>query len=216
MVKADGYGHGAVASARAALAGGASWLAVVEARELRELREAGLRDVPVLVMGALTEAELRDALADGGEVVVWSEEAVDAVAAAGGGAVHVKLDSGMGRLGTRDPEQARAVVEAAERAPGVSLAGLMTHFATADEAGDGGFFDEQLGAFARWARAIAESRPGVLLHAANSAAVLRDDRLALRHGPLRHRRSTGWTRSASTPPLRRSSRRWSSAPISRR
>ncbi len=176
VVKADGYGHGAVASARAAIAGGASWLAVVEARELRELREAGLRDVPVLVMGALTDAELRDALADGGEVVVWSEEAVDAVAAAGGGAVHVKLDSGMGRLGTRDPEQARAVVEAAERAPGVSLAGLMTHFATADEAGDGGFFDEQLGAFARWAQAIAESRPGVLLHAANSAAVLRDDR----------------------------------------
>ncbi len=174
VVKADGYGHGAVPSARAALAGGASWLAVVEARELRELREAGLREVPVLVMGALTEAELRDVLADGGEVVVWSEEAVDAVAAAGGGAVHVKLDSGMGRLGTRDPEQASAVVQAAERAPGVRLAGLMTHFATADETGDDGFFDEQLAAFKRWARAAADSRPGVLLHAANSAAVLRD------------------------------------------
>src|SRR5581483_8396995 len=123
VVKADGYGHGAAQTARAALAGGASWLAVVEARELRELRAAGLRDVPVLVMGALTGAEFREALADGGEVVVWSEEAVDAVAAAGGGAVHVKLDSGMGRLGTRDPERASAVVEAAERAPGVRLSG---------------------------------------------------------------------------------------------
>jgi alanine racemase len=174
VVKADGYGHGAVQSARAALAGGASWLAVVEARELRELREAGLRDVPVLVMGALTGAELRNALRDGGEVVVWSEEAVDAVAGAGGGTVHVKLDSGMGRLGTRDPEHATAVVAAAERAPGVRLGGLMTHFATADETGDGGFFSEQLDAFARWARPLAESRPGVLLHAANSAAVLRE------------------------------------------
>jgi alanine racemase len=174
VVKAGAYGHGAVASARAALAGGASWLAVVEARELHELREAGLRDVPVLVMGALTDTELRGALADGGEVVVWSEEAVAAVAAAGGGAVHVKLDSGMGRLGTRDPERASAVVEAAERAPGVRLAGLMTHFATADEADDAGFFEEQLAVFARWARPLAASRPGVLLHAANSAAVLRD------------------------------------------
>jgi alanine racemase len=174
VVKADGYGHGAVASARAAIAGGASWLAVVEARELRELREAGLDEVPVLVMGALTDRELREALADGGQVVVWSEEAVDAVAAAGGGAVHVKLDSGMGRLGTRDPERASAVVQAVERAPGVRLAGLMTHFATADEPDDDGFFDAQLDVFARWAGALADSRPGVLLHAANSAAVLRE------------------------------------------
>jgi len=174
VVKADGYGHGAVQSARAALAGGASWLAVVEARELRELREAGLREVPVLVMGALTGAELRSALADGGEVVVWSEDAVAAVAAAGGGSVHVKLDSGMGRLGTRDPEQASAAVAAAEQAPGVRLAGLMTHFATADEADDAGFFAGQLETFTRWARATAASRPDLLIHAANSAAVLRE------------------------------------------
>ena len=174
VVKADGYGHGAVPSALAALAGGAEWLAVVSAQELAELRAAGLREVPVLVMGALTGAELRQALADGGEVVVWREESVDAVAAAGGGTVHVKLDSGMGRLGTRDPAEASAVVAAAERAPGVRLGGLMTHFATADEPGDEGFFEAQLDAFTSWARPLAESRPGVLVHAANSAAVLRD------------------------------------------
>jgi alanine racemase len=175
VVKAGAYGHGAVQSARAALAGGASWLAVVEAAELSELRAAGLGEVPVLVMGALTEDELRHALADGGEVVVWSEEAVEAVAAAGGGSVHVKLDSGMGRLGTRDPERASAVVAAAERAPGVRLGGLMTHFATADERDDGGFFEEQLDVFSRWARPLAEARPGVLVHAANSAGVLREE-----------------------------------------
>ena len=59
VVKADGYGHGAVQSARAALAGGASWLAVATRREARELREAGLRDARVLVMGALSPVELR-------------------------------------------------------------------------------------------------------------------------------------------------------------
>ncbi len=143
VVKADGYGHGAVAVARAALAGGASWLAVVSAAELRELRDAGV-GAPVLVMGALTPAELADALAADGDVVVWSERCLREVAEAGGGRVHVKLDSGMGRLGTRDPEEASAVVAAAEDAPGVELVGLMSHFATADEPNDDGFFAAQL------------------------------------------------------------------------
>jgi alanine racemase len=174
VVKADGYGHGALASSRAALAGGADWLAVAGARELRELRAAGL-DVPILVMGALTSAELGQALAAGGDVVVWEERHLAAVAAAGGGRVHVKLDSGMGRLGTREPEQASAVAEAAERTPGVELAGVMTHFATADELDDEGFFASQLRVFERWAASIKQSRPGLLVHAANSAAMLRDE-----------------------------------------
>lgn len=176
VVKADGYGHGAVPSARAALAGGAGRLAVVSARELRELRRAGLSDVPVLVMGALTEAELAGALADGGEVVVWSESHLRAVARAGGGRVHVKYDSGMGRLGTRDPGEATRVLQAAERTPGVELAGAMTHFATADEADDSGFFAEQLDAFAAWAQEVRAGRPDLLVHAANSAALLREER----------------------------------------
>src|ERR1700676_3186316 len=98
VVKADGYGHGAPESARAALAGGASWLAVAGAQEAIELRDAGVRDGRGLVMGALSPAELRDALAAEADVVVWHEEFVQAVAAAGGGRVHVKFDSGMGRL----------------------------------------------------------------------------------------------------------------------
>ncbi len=173
VVKADGYGHGAVAIARSALAGGAGWLAVVSARELRELRAASI-DAPVLVMGALTPAELAEALAAGGDVVVWNEEGLAAVIAAGGGRVHVKLDSGMGRLGTRDPEQASAVVAAAESAPGVTLAGVMTHFATADELDDGGFFSAQLERFTAWADELRGERPELLVHAANSAAMLRD------------------------------------------
>jgi alanine racemase len=176
VVKADGYGHGATQSVRAALAGGASWLAVATAREARELREAGLREERILAMGALTPLELREALAADADVVVWHERDVEAVAAAGGGRVHVKLDSGMGRLGTRDLAEASRVVAAARFTAGVELAGAMTHFATADDLDDDGFFVAQLAVFADWAREIKADHPEIVVHAANSAAVLRDAR----------------------------------------
>jgi alanine racemase len=176
VVKADGYGHGAAQSARAALAGGASWLAVATAREARELRAAGVGEARVLVMGALSPTELQDALAASADVVVWGERDVEAVAAAGGGRVHVKLDSGMGRLGTRDTAEASRVVAAARYTAGVELAGVMTHFATADNLDDDGFFSLQLAAFADWAREAKAAHPEIVVHAANSAAVLRDER----------------------------------------
>jgi alanine racemase len=174
VVKADGYGHGMVPSARAALAGGAGWLAVASSQEASELRGAGVRETPVLVMGALSPSELQQALAADGDVVVSQERHVEAVAAAGGGRVHVKLDTGMGRLGTRDPAEALRVAAMARDAPGVELVGAMTHFATADELDDGEFFARQLAAFASWAQAVRSEHPGVTVHAANSAAVMRD------------------------------------------
>jgi alanine racemase len=165
VVKADGYGHGAMPAARAAQAGGAAWLAVATAAEAAELRTAGI-DGPLLVMGALSDPELELALAAGADVVAWREDFVTTIAARGGDAgVHVKLDTGMGRLGTRDPDEASRAVEAA----GDRIAGLMTHFATADE-DDRGFLAEQLERFERW---IAR-HPGVPVHAANSAAALRE------------------------------------------
>ena len=175
VVKADGYGHGAVQSARAALAGGASWLAVAGAGEARELREAGLRQARVLVMGALSTGELQEALAADADVVVWNERQVEAVRAAGGGRVHVKLDSGMGRLGTRDPAEASRAVAAARKTEKVELVGAMTHFATADDPNDGGFFAAQLQAFTEWALTVKAEQPEIVVHAANSAATLRDE-----------------------------------------
>jgi alanine racemase len=174
VVKADGYGHGAVPSARAALAGGASWLALAGAPEASELREAGLRDARLLVMGTLTGEELEEALAADADVVVWGQPCLEGVAAAGGGRVHVKLDSGMGRLGTRDPAEASRVAAAVAQAPSLRLTGVMTHFATADDLADEGFFAGQLAAFDAWAGAIKVEQPQVLAHAANSAAMLRD------------------------------------------
>jgi alanine racemase len=171
-VKADGYGHGLVPAARAALAGGATWLAVAAADEAAALRTEGI-DVPILVMGVLTPVELDIALEAGADVVAWSERFVDAVSARGGGAVHVKLDTGMGRLGTRDPEQATRTATAAAVADNVRLAGAMTHFATADERGNG-FFDEQLERFVAWVQPLRHEHPHITVHAANSAATLRD------------------------------------------
>jgi len=147
---------------------------VAGVRVEQELREAGLRSVRILVMGALSPDELEEALAADGEVVVWSERYLQAVVAAGGGRVHVKLDSGMGRLGTRDPAEATRVAAAARAIPEVQLAGLMTHFATADDLKDDGYFTQQLATFAAWVETLKAEQPELMVHAANSAAMLRD------------------------------------------
>jgi alanine racemase len=176
VVKADGYGHGALACARAARAGGAAWLAVATASEAAELRAGGV-DGRLLVMGALTREELELALSVDADVVAWTPEfvaAAGAVAATTGDArVHVKLDTGMGRLGTRDDGLATELAAAVASAPGLELAGAMTHFATADERDDQ-FFGEQLARFERWVGRLRETHPRLLVHAANSAATLRE------------------------------------------
>jgi alanine racemase len=183
VVKADASGHGAVPVARAALSGGATTLAVATAGEAQELRAAGLT-APVLVMGAISGEELPVALEAGAEVVAWNEafvrELVAAAAGRGAGhadgrgpiAVHVKLDSGMGRLGTRDTDEAFAIAESVHRAaPGLRLAGVMTHLATAD--GDLAFAAAQLEVFAPFAAELQRRHGRLRVHAANSAATLR-------------------------------------------
>lgn len=177
VVKAQASGHGAAPTARAALAGGATRLAVATVGEAAELREAGLT-APILIMGAVSDAELPVALAAGAELVGWSDRFVDDLARAAASdrpiRVHVKLDTGMGRLGTRDLEDAVTLAErvAGSTSPGLVLAGAMTHFATADC--DPEFVAVQLQAFAPF---VARLRDGdrsrrVLVHAANSAATV--------------------------------------------
>jgi alanine racemase len=174
VVKADGYGHGAVPCAHAVLAGGASVLAVAAADEVTELRAAGIA-APIIMMGPVTPAELERVLAAEAEVVAWSEPFLDWVVACGGGRVHVKLDSGMGRLGTRDGALADRLVARVANSPGLELAGVMTHFATADDPSDG-FFDQQLERFSAWVMPLRERYPGLLVHAENSAALLGAER----------------------------------------
>jgi alanine racemase len=160
--------------ARAALAGGAGGLAVATAEEARGLRAGGLEG-RLLVMGALSEEELGVALEARADVVAWRGGFVERLVArpeAAGTGVHVKLDSGMGRLGTRDPEEATRVAEAVAAADGLRLAGAMTHFATADD--DPAFVAEQLAVFTPWAQGLKAVHPEAIVHAANSAATLRE------------------------------------------
>jgi len=136
VVKADAYGHGAVPVARAALDGGAHGLAVVSVEEVEQLRDAGI-DAPLLMMGPLAGEEWRRMAVCAAEVTVWTPEAVAAAATAGDPGrplqVHLKLDTGMGRLGAR-PEDVAALTDAAVSAGSdLRVVGLMTHFASADE-----------------------------------------------------------------------------------
>jgi len=177
VVKADGYGHGAVECARAAQRGGASWLAVATAGEAALLRAAGLTG-PLLTMGSLTRDEVATALTADADVVVWEPEFVAALAERVGESgpparVHLKLDSGMGRLGTADFEELRSIAAFVASDPRLELVGLMTHFATADEFGDD-HFPAQLERFATLAADLRAAHPGLIVHAANSAALLRD------------------------------------------
>src|SRR5581483_4090686 len=166
------YGHGAVPAARAALAGGAAMLAVATVEEAMALRAEGI-DATVLVMGAISADELPVALAARAELVAWSHEFIDALLASAGPPlrVHVKLDTGMGRLGTRDERLALAVAErVAAAAPRLELAGAMTHFSSADE--DEEFTASQLERFIPFAEAVRRLSPAAISHAANSAATL--------------------------------------------
>jgi alanine racemase len=174
VVKANAYGHGAVPVARMAQAAGADWLAVATAGEAAELRAAGIEG-PLLVMGAVSGEELPTALGAGADLVAWTEEVVEEVVRAAGGGpsvgIHVKLDTGMGRLGTREPERALALAERVSNAqPRVTLRGAMTHFATAAE--DPDFVAEQLDRFRPFVESVRARWPQVLIHAANSGAVL--------------------------------------------
>jgi alanine racemase len=179
VVKADGYGHGDAACAEAALAGGATRLAVATATEAERIGRR-FAHVPLLTMGALTREELDTALEAGSEVAVWRRGFLDLVAgrarAHGRPArVHVKHDSGMGRLGSRDPAEVLDLLRACAESDSLEPVGIWTHFATADEP-ESAFFDEQLDRFASVAETAKREFRGVTVHAANSAAVFRERR----------------------------------------
>ena len=179
VVKADGYGHGADICAEAALAGGATWLAVATAGEAEQIGRR-LQHVRLLTMGALTEEEVDAVISAGSELALWREgfrRVVAARARAHGhrARVHVKYDTGMGRLGNPDAGEVLGLCRACAEDPHLELAGIWTHFATADEL-DSAYFDEQLGRFDEVAKAVKAEYPAVTVHAANSAAVLRDPR----------------------------------------
>ena len=177
VVKANGYGHGAVPVARAALEGGATWLGVALVEEGVELREAGI-DAPVLVLSEPPLDAMDEVVACRLTPTIFTEPGVEAaakaVAAAGTAerlSVHVKVDTGMHRVGA-PPEAALGLADAVNRRPELRLAALWTHLAVADEPGND-FTDTQLERFERVRTTL--QRRGVLpelVHAANSAGLI--------------------------------------------
>lgn len=177
VVKANGYGHGAVPVARAAIEAGASMLAVAIPEEGIELREAGI-DVPILVLGGIEPQAAEAVAACGLTQVVFDEARIRALSEAGVKLgrtvnVHLKLDTGMCRIGVRTCEEAAALTALIDRLPGIELTGCFTHMATADEDGQAGTI-AQIARFERLTAAIASVHPGkITRHAANTASIFR-------------------------------------------
>ena len=149
VVKADGYGHGAIAVAETALAAGATWLAVALVEEGAVLRKAGI-EAPILLLSEPRPDDVDVAVHHGLTLTVYRratiEAAADAAAATGRTVdVHLKVNTGMNRVGAA-PSEIVGLARAVDAQPGLALAGVWTHCAVADEPGNP-FTDVQLDRF---------------------------------------------------------------------
>ncbi len=178
VVKADGYGHGIVESARAARAGGASWLGVAFLDEALQLRAAGDTG-PVLSWLAVPGERYDEGITAGVELAAYSSAQLLEIATAANqvgerAAVQLKLDSGLGRGGARPNEWARLTALAAKRqADGdIEVTGVWSHLARSDEPGHPSIADQT----AAFEAGVDEARAAGLeprhVHLANSGAVL--------------------------------------------
>ncbi len=174
MVKAGGYGHGGALAARAALEGGATWLGVSSAEEALALRAEGFT-APILVAGWSPPGRLAALVAAGVHLTAWEPDQVVAAAQVGTrqtpALLHLKVDTGMGRLGCR-PEALPALGDAVRRGGArVRPVGTFTHFADAE--GDIEHTRLQEHRFREAVESLRRRWPDLVLHAANSAAALR-------------------------------------------
>jgi len=177
-LKADAYGHGALKVARTVLHNGASMLGVATVSEAMPLREAGI-GAPILVFGYVPAWQMREAVRLGLTITLYSSESAQALSRAActlGQAVkvHVKVDTGMGRLGIRAEQvtEVLALLHEIIDLPGLELEGIFTHFAMADTH-DQTHARMQLARFQNVLQVVEKEhiRPP-LVHAANSAAIL--------------------------------------------
>ena len=182
VVKADGYGHGSVAAGRAALAGGATWLGVALVEEGVELRDADVT-APILLLSEPRPNEMVEVVAHDLRPSVYSPEGLAAAAAAAAAAgrrlpVHLKIDTGMNRVGAR-PDDAPLLARAIAAKAALELEGVWTHCAVADES-DNPFTDVQLERYEHVLGVLADT-DGVpnprRRHVANSALLLSAGRL---------------------------------------
>ena len=175
VIKADGYGHGAQRIAAAALRGGASGFAVSRLSEVPNLRDAGIT-APIIVLGHTPPAHARWAVSADCQPTVFDRRGVDSLRRAASSMgkrlpVHLKIDTGMGRLGAT-PDDAPGLAEYIVGSNSLEIAGVMTHLGRAGEADK----THSKGQLAVFDRALSEIRargidPGIV-HAANTAAAV--------------------------------------------
>jgi alanine racemase len=178
VVKADGYGHGGLPAARAALEGGAAWLAVALVEEGVALREAGI-DAPILLLSEPPLEAMPEVVARGLVPTVYTPGGIAALSRVVGDGlppldVHLKVDTGMHRVGA-DVEEAPALAEAVTTDPRLRLGAVWTHLAVADGAGeeDREFTRLQLDRFDALLTTLAASgHRAPMIHVANSAAAI--------------------------------------------
>ena len=181
VVKADGYGHGAAEAGYAALEGGADMLAVASVSEGLMLRKKGI-DAPILVLGAVTASDVEEGVRGNLIQTVCSPEMVRLCDAAAirlnkQTEVHLKVDTGMGRIGVRNKKELQDVAEAAEHASHVRITGAFTHFSDADDGEDGTAYTvEQYRKFRELTDPLGSK---ILRHCSNSAAIHRHPEFAL-------------------------------------
>jgi alanine racemase len=179
VVKADGYGHGALLAANAALAGGAQGLCVALVDEGVRLRECGVV-APVLVLSEQPTDQVALAVQHELQLTVYSLEQLSVIAQTGvmDHPVHLKIDTGMRRVGA-SADDAVALADAIADSPAVRLEGVFTHLAIADEPADP-FNDRQLDLFEQVIATLAAAgHHPPLVHAANSAGALAHPRARL-------------------------------------
>lgn len=171
VVKANAYGHGDVQVARAAIQAGAKGLAVAFLDEALKLRASGIK-VPILVLGASRPEDAHLAAAQGISLTVHNEEWFEKAAVHKGQQLHIhlKCDSGMGRIGFRDESELLGAISRIEASDRLVFDGIFTHFATADEE-ETSYMEEQLIRFQEMLDALKE-KPR-FIHCSNSAATLR-------------------------------------------
>jgi len=177
VVKADAYGHGAVPVSRRLLSDGVQMLAVASLDEARELRRGGIA-APVLVLGGVAPGEAAVAVDLGLSVVAWDPASISRIAAAVPAGrrlrIHLKVDTGLGRIGAL-PVEIDAVCEAL-RSSALEVEGVLSHLASGEIPGDPGV-GRQIEEFERVLAALADRgfRPA-LRHLANSGGLLADRR----------------------------------------
>ncbi|QOY37782.1 alanine racemase [Anaerobacillus isosaccharinicus] len=175
-VKANGYGHGAVQVAKTALAAGASYLGVAILDEAIALRKEGITE-PILVLGWVRPSDIN--LAAENDLVLtvfqreWLEEAKKHLKSNLNCVFHLKIDTGMGRIGIRTKNEGKAVIDYINETNQFLLQGVYTHFATSDEK-NLDYFQLQYNRFLEmldWLKAYGVDVP--YIHCGNSAATIR-------------------------------------------